>query len=410
MYQNAALLAAFLLIYSAVAGRVERSWISGPIIFTAVGFALGPDGLSVLRMNITGEGLRVLAELTLAMVLFTDAANADFGIVRRNLRVPERLLLIGLPLTIVLGFFVAAIVFPSLATLEIALLAAILAPTDAALGKPVVTNQTVPPVIRESLNIESGLNDGICVPIVVLLLGLAVGTQIEGGTILHVARVVIEEIGIGLIVGLVLTWLTTVMLRFAERRGWISEHWVEIPIVALAAACFAAAQAAGGSGFIACFVGGLLLSGLGETHKKELLRGAEHTGEALALLTWVIFGGIVVARLIDRLTWPALLYAVLSLTIIRMLPVFLCLIGTRMSTADKLFVGWFGPRGLATIVFAVLILDEKLPGNDTMMAAAGWTVLLSVIAHGVTANPLVKRMARRLPVETMGDARATRSG
>jgi NhaP-type Na+/H+ or K+/H+ antiporter len=128
----------------------------------------------------------------------------------------------------------------------------------------------------------------------------------------HVARVVVEEIGIGLIVGLALTWLTTLMLRFAERRGWISEHWVEIPIVALAAACFAGAQAAGGSGFIACFVGGLLLSGLRERHKEELLRGAEHMGEALALLTWVVFGGIVVARLIDRVTWPALLYAVLS--------------------------------------------------------------------------------------------------
>src|SRR6266567_907171 len=395
MYQNAAMLAAFLLIYSAVAGRVERSWISGPIVFTGIGFILGPDGLDVLRINISGEGLRVLAEMTLAMVLFTDAANADFGVVRRNLGLPERLLLMGLPLTIVLGFFFAAIVFPSLETLEIALLAAMLAPTDAALGKPVVTNRTVPAVIRESLNLESGLNDGICVPIVVLLLGLAVGTQIEGGTMAHVARVVVEEIGIGLVVGLALTWLTTWMLRFAERHGWISEHWVEIPIAALAAACFAAAQAAGGSGFIACFVGGLLLSGLRARHKEELLRGAEHMGEALALLTWVVFGGIVVARMIDRVTWAALLYAVLSLTVIRMLPVFLCLIATRTSTADKLFIGWFGPRGLATIVFAILVLDEKLPGNDTIMLAAGWTVLLSVIAHGVTANPLVKRIAGR---------------
>jgi len=289
-----------------------------------------------------------------------------------------------------------------------ALLATMLAPTDAALGKPVVTNPTVPPVMREALNLESGLNDGICVPIVVLLLGLAVGTQIEGGTIAHVARVVIEAIGLGAAIGLALTWLTTLMLRFAEKRGWISEHWVEIPIVALAAACFAAAQAVGGSGFIACFVGGLLLSGLRERHKEELLRGAEHTGEALALLTWVLFGGIVVARLIDRVTWPPLLYAALSLTVVRMFPVFLCLIGTRTSTADKLFIGWFGPRGLATIVFAVLVLDEKLPGNDTIMLAAGWTVLLSVIAHGVTANPLVKRMAGRSLARAGDGARATR--
>ena len=180
MYQNAAMMAVFLLIYSAIAGRIERSWISGPIVFTGVGFVLGPDGLGVLRININGEGLRLLAELTLAMVLFTDAANADFGVVRRNLGLPERLLLIGLPLTIVLGFLLAVIVFPSLDTPEIALLAAMLAPTDAALGKPVVANQAVPAVMREGLNLESGLNDGICVPIVVILLGRAVGTEIEG--------------------------------------------------------------------------------------------------------------------------------------------------------------------------------------------------------------------------------------
>ena len=244
MYQNAAILAAFLLIYSAVAGRVERSWISGPIVFTGLGFILGPGGLGVIRINIGGEGLRMLAELTLAMVLFTDAANADFGVVKRNLRFPERLLLIGLPLTIVLGFVLAAIVFPSLATLEIALLAAMLAPTDAALGKPVVTNPAVPAVMREALNLESGLNDGICVPIVVLLLGLAVGTQIEGDKMVHVARVVVEAIGLGAVIGIALTWCTTRMLRFAEARGWISEHWAEIPIVALAAACFAAGRAA----------------------------------------------------------------------------------------------------------------------------------------------------------------------
>ena len=180
----------------------------------------------------------------------------------------------------------------------------------------------------------------------VILLGLAVGTQIEGGTVGHVVLGGRRRDRDRSVVGLALTWLTILMLRFAERQGWISKNWVEIPIVALAAACFAAAQAAGGSGFIACFVGGLLLSGLGEHHKEELLRGAEHMGEALALLTWVVFGGIVVARMIDRVTWPALLYAVLSLTVVRMLPVFLCLIGTRTrwrtssSSAGSAGAGW----------------------------------------------------------------------
>ena len=300
MYQNAAILAAFLLIYSAVAGRIERSWLSGPIVFIAGGLLLGPYGLGVVRLNLGAEGLRTLAELTLAMVLFTDAANADFDVVRRHIGVPERLLLIGLPLTIVLGFLVAMVLFPGLAPLEMALLAAILAPTDAALGKPVVTNPTVPAAMREALNLESGLNDGICVPIVVLLLGLAVETQIEHATMIHGIRVVVEELGIGALVGVALTWLTTLMLRFAERQGWISEHWQEVPIVALAAACFAVAQAAGGSGFIACFVGGLLLSGLRQRHKEELLRGAVATGEALALLTWIAFGIGALAPIVAR--------------------------------------------------------------------------------------------------------------
>ena len=352
----------------------------------------------ILRIHIDGEGLRLLAELTLAMVLFADAANADISIVKRNLGLPERLLGVGLPLTIVLGFLVAAVVFPRLEILEMALLAAILAPTDAALGEPVVTNPAVPAAMREALNLESGLNDGICVPIVVLLLGLAVGTKLRAG-LSGMSHACCQGDRDWADRRAGLTWLTTLMLRFAESRGWISEHWVEIPIVALAAACFAAAQALGGSGFIACFVGGLLLSGLRAHHKEELLRGAEHMGEALALLTWVVFGGIVVTRIIDRFTLPALLYAILSLTVIRMLPVFLCLIGTRTSTADKLFIGWFGPRGLATIVFAVLVLDKKLPGDDTIISAAGWTVLLSVIAHGMTANPLVRRLATRPSAE-----------
>src|SRR5262245_7866780 len=212
MYQNAALLAVFLLIYSAIAGRIERSFISGPIVFTVAGFILGADGVGVLRINITGEGLRLLAELTLAMVLFTDAANADFRVVQRNLGLPGRLLGIGLPLTILLGFLFAAIVFPSLDILEMALLAAMLAPTDAALGKPVVTNQAVPVIMREALNLESGLNDGICVPIVVILLGLVIGSHVEDGTVGNIVWVVVEEIGIGAFVGLALTWLTIRMV------------------------------------------------------------------------------------------------------------------------------------------------------------------------------------------------------
>ena len=221
MYENGAILALFVLGYSAIAGRIERSWISGPIVFTAAGIILGPNVLRLLRLDLDSEDLRVLAEATLAMVLFTDAANTDLRVLRSTVALPERLLLIGLPLTILLGFALAWLMFPRVGILELGLLATMLAPTDAALGKPVVVNPAVPANLRESLNVESGLNDGICVPLVVILLGLALGTQIEHGTVLHVLLVVVEEIGIGLVVGLALAAGGAVLLRRAAALGWM---------------------------------------------------------------------------------------------------------------------------------------------------------------------------------------------
>jgi NhaP-type Na+/H+ or K+/H+ antiporter len=394
MYLNAAILAAVVLVYSVVAGRVARSWLSGPMLFVAAGIALGPLGLGVLQLNITATDLRVVAEAALALVLFSDAAHADLKVVRRTVALPNRLLLIGLPLTIILGFVLALGFFPGIDVLTAALLATLLAPTDAALGAPVVTNESVPADTREALNLESGLNDGICVPIVVILLDLAIGTQVEHGTALRILEVIVEEIGIGLVAGLVMAGLAVAILQLAERHGWTSRHWLHIPVVALAGLCFATAQAAGGSGFIACFVGGLLFGAL-YRGPKDLLGGAASTGEVLAMLTWIGFGGPILGRLLGEVTWAMLGYALLSLTLVRMLPVFLCLLGTRLDAGTKLFIGWFGPRGLASIVFAVIVFDAGLPGRETVAVTTAITVLLSVVLHGATANPFVALLGRK---------------
>jgi len=395
MYEIGAVLGLFLLGYSAIAGRVERSWITGPMVFTAAGFILGPSALGLLRLDLAAVDLRVLAEATLAMVLFTDAANADLRVLRRAVGLPVRLLLIGLPLTILLGLAIARLVFPGLQLLELALLAAMLAPTDAALGEPVVVNPSVPSAIREALNVESGLNDGICVPVVVLLLGVAIGAQVEHGPFTHVLLVVVEEIGIGLVVGLALAAGAAAMMRGAAALGWISDTWNVVSTPALAGACFAVAQAIGGSGFIACFVGGLLFGGLTKEHKHERLRSAEGLGDGLSLLTWLAFGAIVPGRVMDFADPAPILYAVLSLTVVRLLPVAISLLGARVTLGESLFIGWFGPRGLASIVFAIMMFDAALPGHDTLMATVAWTVVLSVFAHGITANPLVHLLASR---------------
>ena len=387
MYLDLVIFAVFILVYSTVAGAVERTWVSGAIIFTAFGLLIGPVGLDLISFKADREAIRTLAELTLALVLFTDAAGADMEVLRKYERLPIRLLLVGLPLTILLGFGVGALLFQKLSLFEVALLATMLAPTDAALGKAVVTNEAVPDAVRQGLNVESGLNDGICVPVLLLFLALATGKVDEGGHWQLAMKLVVEEIGIGLAVGLLLTVLAVSLLKFAKRRNWLTEIWIQIPIVALAVACFAAAQFLGGSGFIAAFSGGLLFGILAKQHREEFLRSAEGTGDTMALITWVIFGAAVVSKAIGNFSWVIVLYAILSLTLIRMSPVFFSLSGLRVNTEGKLFIGWFGPRGLASIVFAVIVLNANLPNGGVLAMTVVCTVILSIILHGLSANP-----------------------
>ncbi len=395
MYADLALMAAFILVYSAVAAGVERTWISGPIVFTAFGVLVGPVGLALLSFQTERETLKTLAELTLALVLFTDAAGANLGVLAKTRRLPTRLLLIGLPLTIVLGFGVGVMLFQQWSLLELAVLATMLAPTDAALGKGVVTNPAVPDPVRQGLNVESGLNDGICVPILFLFLALAPGQATDQSTWSLALGLFAEEVGIGLITGLVLTAGAVWLLRLGKRHGWISHTWSQVPIVALAFACFATAQALGGSGFIASFVGGLFFGARLREHREELLRAAEGTGDIFALITWVIFGSAVVGKALGHFSWSIVLYAALSLTLIRMVPVFVSLTGLAVNTEGKLFMGWFGPRGLASIVFGVIVVNANLPNSGPIAMTVVCTICLSILAHGVTANPWAKAYGER---------------
>jgi NhaP-type Na+/H+ or K+/H+ antiporter len=403
MYENLALLAVFALLYSAIAGAVERTWISGAIVFTAFGLLAGPVGLDLLSWETDRETIRSLAEVTLALVLFTDAAGANIGVLEKNRGLPARLLLIGLPLTILLGIGVGVLLVDGLSLLALALLATMLAPTDAALGKAVVTNESVPDEVRQGLNVESGLNDGICVPVLFVFLALALGHAGDEGPWTLAVKLVAEEIGIGLVVGLGLTFAGAKLLKLARARNWLTHTWTQIPVVAMALACFAVAQTLGGSGFIAAFCGGLLFGILAKDLREEFLLAAGGTGDTLALITWVIFGAAVVGQAIGNFTWLILVYSVLSLTLIRMLPVLISLAGSGIDTEGKLFIGWFGPRGLASIVFAVIVVNSDLPNTGPIAMTVVCTILLSIIFHGITANPWAKAYGERRRL-------ATRSG
>ncbi|HSO59870.1 MAG TPA: cation:proton antiporter [Desulfobacterales bacterium] len=395
MYQNLAILAAFAFLYSAVAGRLEKTPISGAIVAMGIGFASGPLGLGIFTPHVDGELLRTLAELTLALVLFTDAANANLSVLKISLKIPERLLLIGLPLTILLGFGFGFLVFPGMALFELAVLATMLAPTDAALGKAVVTHPSVPATLRESLNVESGLNDGICVPILLVFLTLASDATMGGGGFQLALVLVAQQIGIGAAVGLGLALAGSWVLKRCAQRQWITETWQQLPVVALAFVCFAAAQDLGGSGFIASFTGGLFFGALAKEHKHNLLRAAEGAGDTLSIATWMSFGAAVVGQVIGKFSWPVLIYSLLSLTVVRMLPVYLSLAGSSLKPGSKLFLGWFGPRGLATVVFAVIVLEHHLPGGQELALTAACTVILSILAHGFSANPLAASLGAR---------------
>lgn len=397
IYQNLAVIAAFLLIYSLIAGRFESRLINGPLLFLLMGWLLGPGGIELLSLSIDSDGIKLLAELTLVIVLFSDAANTNWQVLLANRSLPIRLLLIGLPLTLLAGTLFGRWIYPDLPLLELAILSTILAPTDAALGKAVVSNPAVPAPIREGLNQESGLNDGICVPVLLLLLALIAPTEQHSGTGLLAITLLLEEIGIGLLVAWGLTTFTLRLLKTSYLNGWQLPLWRQLTMPGLALLCFALAQTLGGSGFIAAFVGGLLISRkLGE-HKHAYLDSCEGYGDLLSVVIWMVFGATLMPMLAELLHWQYWLYAAASLTLLRMVPVWLSLLGTGLKLELKLFIGWFGPRGLASIVFAVMVLQNEpaLLGQRPIIATVLCTIILSVTLHGLTANPWVARFKPR---------------
>ncbi|MFL9601927.1 cation:proton antiporter [Aeromonas dhakensis] len=397
IYQNLAVIAAFLLIYSLIAGRFESRLINGPLLFLLMGWLLGPGGIELLSLSIDSDGIKLLAELTLVIVLFSDAANTNWQVLLANRSLPIRLLLIGLPLTLLAGTLFGRWIYPDLPLLELAILSTILAPTDAALGKAVVSNPAVPAPIREGLNQESGLNDGICVPVLLLLLALIAPTEQHSGTGLLAITLLLEEIGIGLLVAWGLTTFTLRLLKTSYLNGWQLPLWRQLTMPGLALLCFALAQTLGGSGFIAAFVGGLLMGRkLGE-HKHAYMDSCEGYGDLLSVVIWMVFGATLMPMLTELLHWQYWLYAAASLTLLRMVPVWLSLLGTGLKLELKLFIGWFGPRGLASIVFAVMVLQNEpaLLGQRSIIATVLCTIILSVILHGLTANPWVARFKPR---------------
>jgi NhaP-type Na+/H+ or K+/H+ antiporter len=382
-----------LLAFAAISGRIAGTPITSAMVFTAAGLLVGSEALGLIDVAPAGETVKLLAEATLALVLFADASRINVRALRGELSVPLRLLGIGLPLTLVAGFVLALVVFPELLWAEALLLAVILAPTDAALGQAVVTLTRLPSRVRQGLNVESGLNDGICVPLFWIVLAIA---QAESGAIGHGAavRLVLEQIGYGLLAGVLAGIAAALVVVGAGGRGYVDGSWLQVVPLAGAGLAFGIADPIGGSGFIAAFVGGFVFGAIRRRSGGEVGHLIEELGEVFNAVTFIVFGAVLLGPVLEDVTWSVALYAVLSLTVVRLLPVAISMIGTGARRPTLAFLGWFGPRGLASIVFAVLVLEEGgLPHDDLILLTTYFTIGLSVLAHGLTAAPLANRYA-----------------
>ena len=376
-----------LFAWGLISNRLERADVTAPIAFVVVGLVLA--GLDLVDGPSGPEAVTPLVELTLVWVLFSDAARLPVQELRRDAGRYLRLLAVGLPLTIVLGWGLAAWFFPGLGLWLALFVGAALAPTDAALGVPVVTNPVIPSRIRQLITVESGLNDGIATPVVMLAIaGAAAAAGLEHAESAGHAAV---ELLIGAAVGVGVGGVGGQALREARRRGTAAESFAGIAVLALALAAYACALALQGNGFVAAFCGGLAFGACAGRRAPAELEFLEQMGTLLASLVWMAFGAVAVPIMLDRIDAMSVVYAVLSLTVVRMLPVALASIGAGLDRTTILFVGWFGPRGLASLVFALLALEALGTHADEAVTVLATTVLLSVVAHGLTAAPLARR-------------------
>jgi NhaP-type Na+/H+ or K+/H+ antiporter len=393
MSESAALVVALLILaWAALSGLLGRHSVTGPLIFVVVGYLVANPDWGPVRIDIEVDALHLLAEVTLALVLFSDASRINLAQLRHDLSLPVRLLAIGLPLSIALGGILAALLFDSFPWALAGFIGAALAPTDAALSVQVINDERVPMRLRRALNVESGLNDGIATPIVTFMLAVAASqlglvTDSESAE----AGKALSELGLGVVAGLIIGIGGAVLINVAARRGWIGHGGRRIATLALAFGAFEAAVTIEGNGFIAAFVAGIAFGATLRADAVDSERAGELTelgGELLALIVWFVFGAALLPIAFDHLDVEVVAYALLSLTVVRMLPVALCMIGSGLKGSDVMFVAWFGPRGLASVVFAVLAVEslETSVLLDDTVGVVAMTIAFSVVLHGVSAG------------------------
>ncbi len=382
-------------VYSLLTRAIAGTIITLPILFMGIGYAFSVPVEMLAEPEALASGKRLLAEVTLVLVLFADASHVRFNSLRANFQIPARMLVIGLPLTLAMGTLAVFLLNPANGVAMALLTAAVLTPTDAALGQTVVSSEDVPERLRQAINVESGLNDGLVLPFVLFgAMLVSAGMAQEPDTSGLLVSTVLQVI-LGPLAGIAIGWVMAKAMDAAQNRALMSEAAGGVAFVAVAFLAFTGAEIIGGNGFIAAFMAGMVF---GNTYRHPIHfigEFMEGVGQLLTMGAFLAFGALLLPAGLEHVTWRAVVLALLFLTVVRMLPIFLSLLGTNLRTRDKLFLGWFGPRGLASILFTLIILDEfEFPNEQELLACMSMTVFLSIILHGVSAAYLAKRIGR----------------
>jgi NhaP-type Na+/H+ or K+/H+ antiporter len=381
--------AGVIFVVTAVSGKLDGVWLTEPLVVTALGVGAGLVFVGPIDME--SPLILTILEVTLALVLFSDASRIDVARLRDGYSWPLRMLVLGMPLAIALGAVLSGwyLGFPLGLAL---LLGVILAPTDAALAEPVLHSDLVPGRVRQTLNVESGLNDGLAVP--VLLIAVGIIDAEEGAGLANAIGLVISQLGIGIVGGIVVGWLGAQLIGKGTQAGWMNELHQKIAAVALAVAGFSAVQLLGGSGFVATFIAGGVMSHLIQPRNEYLYEFAEEEGHAMVLVAFLIFGVGPAASLIERgVPGEAVVFALISLLVLRPAAIAWSLVGQRLRARTVAFLGWFGPRGLATVVFVLVAAGELGEIDPLVVDTVTVAVTLSIFLHGVTAIPMSRWLA-----------------
>ncbi|WP_435140344.1 cation:proton antiporter domain-containing protein [Pseudopelagicola sp. nBUS_19] len=379
-------IALLMLLYCLFSGRIGSWGITMPMVFLAIGVAFSFGG-PVLTLASVGV-FHNLAEITLALLLFADATVLRRQTLENIRQRTFRMLAFGLPCAIFLGAIINLLLLPSWPLWEACLLAALLAPTDAALGQSIQSNEYIPQALRDVINAESGLNDGLALPFVIFFAGLAIGGGEGDHSGTKLLPLIASQIGLGAFVGLAGGFAAGKLRNFVLRRNMMDQGLGKTVSLVLVGFIFFAADHVGGNSFIAVFIGGIAFANAVDGpvhHARHFLEG---DGQFLAILSFFFIGMLFVPEAFNYLTMNDLLIVVISLFAVRPVAIWLSLIGTETTINERLFYGWFGPRGLATVLFAVfVVMDfEEVKNIDGIFTIVITAVLISAYAHGITAK------------------------